>query len=462
MRVALAQTTARKSVLLEPIRRCAAAGSLALFLLHYIPQATLPAFAQELDQKQASTVSELETVRQQIELTEKQRQDLADEIGRLEKDRKTINKDLIETSKRARDLETRISRSGDRLGELQQRQSDVKTSLKGRRALLGEVIGALERMGRNPPPAILVTPDDALTSVRSAIMLGAVVPELRAETEILATELAELNRIRSEIDNERATLTASLQALAGDEERLNLLLQEKKNRTNSARQQLAAETARSAELAAKAGSLQKLIESLESEIAAARDAAEKARLAEEARLAKENERLANAREESPKPDFSDTGRIAPAIAFDEAQGLLPRPVSGVEIRSFGQKDRLGEISNGISIATRVSARVSAPSDGWVVYAGPFRSYGQLLILNAGSGYHVVLAGMERIDVQTGQFVLAGEPVAAMGARRLASTGLVDVESSRPVLYVEFRKDGKSIDPSQWWADNTLKREPDDS
>ncbi|MCB1429884.1 MAG: hypothetical protein KDJ66_12300, partial [Nitratireductor sp.] len=118
----------------------------------------MPAFAQELDQKQASTVSELETVRQQIELTEKQRQDLADEIGRLEKDRKTINKDLIETSKRARDLETRISRSGDRLGELQQRQSDVKTSLKGRRALLGEVIGALERMGRNPPPAILVTP----------------------------------------------------------------------------------------------------------------------------------------------------------------------------------------------------------------------------------------------------------------------------------------------------------------
>ena len=462
MRVSLAQTTVAKPVLPKPVLRGAAAFAALLAVLLAAPQLCVPAFCQELDQKQASTVSELESVRQQIELTEKQRQELADEIGRLEKDRKTINKELIDTSRRARDLETRISRSGERLGELEQRQNDVRTSLSGRRALLGEVIGALERMGRNPPPAILVTPDDALTSVRSAIMLGAVVPELRAETEILATELAELKRIRSDIDSERSSLAASLQSLAGDEERLNLLLQEKKNLTNTARQQLAAETARSAELAAKAGSLQKLIESLESEIAAAREAAEKARLAEEERLARENEKLASAREESPRPDFSDTDRIAPAIAFEEARGLLPRPVSGVEIRSFGQKDRLGEISNGISIATRISARVSAPSDGWVVYAGPFRSYGQLLILNAGSGYHVVLAGMERIDVQTGQFVLAGEPVAAMGARRLASTGLVDVESSRPVLYVEFRKDGKSIDPSQWWADNTLKREPDDS
>ncbi|MEZ5801269.1 MAG: hypothetical protein R3D29_13380 [Nitratireductor sp.] len=117
--------------------------------------------------------------------------------------------------------------------------------------------------------------------------------------------------------------TASLQALAGDEERLNLLLQEKKNLTNTARQQLAAETARSAELALKASSLQKLIRSLESEIAAARDAAEKARLAEGQDWRKRMKDWPM-HAESPKPDFSDTGRIAPAIAFDEARDCFPR------------------------------------------------------------------------------------------------------------------------------------------
>jgi murein hydrolase activator len=99
--------------------------------------------------------------------------------------------------------------------------------------------------------------------------------------------------------------------------------------------------------------------------------------------------------------------------------------------------------------------VTAPCDGWVVYAGPFRSYGQLLILNAGGGYHVLLAGMERISVDLGQFVLTGEPVAVMGAGA-QTAALVAVGSGQPVLYVEFRKDGIPVDPSPWWATNGEK------
>ena len=201
---------------------------------------------------------------------------------------------------------------------------------------------------------------------------------------------------------------------------------------------------------------------MEREITAVREAAEAARLAEEERRKREEEQLANARKPALEPDFSDTARITPAMEFEKAKGLLPLPVTGVEVSSFGKENRLGEKANGASIATRINARVSSPADGWVVYAGPFRSYGQLLILNAGNGYHIVLAGMERIDVQLGQFVLAGEPVAVMGARRVASAEAVGMESSRPVLYVEFRKDGTSIDPSPWWADPTSKRVSDDS
>jgi septal ring factor EnvC (AmiA/AmiB activator) len=104
---------------------------------------------------------------------------------------------------------------------------------------------------------------------------------------------------------------------------------------------------------------------------------------------------------------------------------------------------------GISLQTREEARITAPADGWVVYAGPFRSYGQLLIINAGGGYHILLAGMSRIDVSLGQFVLAGEPIAVMGS--LAASGSSGKDSLRPVLYVEFRKDGRPVDPGPWWA-----------
>ena len=117
---------------------------------------------------------------------------------------------------------------------------------------------------------------------------------------------------------------------------------------------------------------------------------------------------------------------------------------------FGALDGLGGTEKGLSIASRASAQVTAPCDGWVVYAGPFRSYGQLLILNAGGGYHVLLAGMERISVDLGQFVLTGEPVAVMGGGP-QSAAAIATGSSQPVLYIEFRKDGAPVDPSPWWA-----------
>lgn len=405
------------------------------------------------------TARELDEIRSEIGLGEQRRKELAAEIEKLEKDRATINRTLIDASARARDIASRIGRSEVRLEELRGRQDDVRKSLSGRRALLAEVIAGLLRMGRNPPPAMLVTPEDALASVRSAILLGSVVPEMRSETQVLAAELAELTRIGDEIAGQRESLAADLAKQAEEEERLNLLLAEKKRMTAQARRELASQSARAAELAARETTLSGLVARLESEIAAAREAAEAARKADAERREKAEETAAIPGDAAP-PDFSDAARIAPAIAFEQAKGLLPRPVDGVEIHSFGKTGIQGEPAPGVSIATRAGARIVSPADGWVVYAGAFRSYGQLLILNVGDEYHVVLAGMERIDVQLGQFVLAGEPVGAMGSRRIASLEAIGVESARPVLYVEFRKDGISIDPSPWWADSTAGKADD--
>lgn len=406
----------------------------------------------ELDMRRIESERELEELRSRISLSESRKAELDAEITALERDRASINRSLIDTSARSRSLEERIARAADRLEELRGEESALRGSLQERRSVLIEVIAALQRMGLNPPPALLVHPEDALASVRSAMLLGAVVPEIRAETEILVTQLRDLVRVRDEIDTNRGRLSADLEKLAVEEERLTLLLAEKRQMSGSARAELARQTALAAELAGKAGNLASLISRLENEIDSVREAAEAASRAEAERRKREEARIAEAREEVTSQGFSDMARIAPAMPFEEARGLLPKPVAGVELAVFDQATAGGEISQGLSIATRAGSRVVSPSDGWVIYSGPFRSYGQLLIINAGDDYHVVLAGMERIDVSLGQFVLAGEPVGVMGARRIASTASVDVGSLRPVLYVEFRKDGAAIDPAPWWAD----------
>ena len=154
--------------------------------------------------------------------------------------------------------------------------------------------------------------------------------------------------------------------------------------------------------------------------------------------------------------------MQPAAAFSTLKGSLIRPVAGPETSRFGQSDGIGRAASGVLIAARPGDTVTAPAEGQILYSGPFRSYGQLLILNAGDGYHIVLAGMSRIDVSVGQFVLSGEPVAVMGATRIASSAGAGVASADPSLYVEFRKDGKPVDPQPWWTDGSSGRTRNDT
>jgi septal ring factor EnvC (AmiA/AmiB activator) len=153
---------------------------------------------------------------------------------------------------------------------------------------------------------------------------------------------------------------------------------------------------------------------------------------------------------SPKSTLASfsPGRLKPAMPFTQAKGFLPLPAHGKRIIAFGEKTQIGN-AKGIFIETRHGARVVSACDGWVVYAGVFRSLGQLLIINAGDGYHVVLAGMSQIDVQLGQFVVAGEPVGVMGAA--PKSAAIKIQDTSPVLYVEFRKGDEAINPDPWWA-----------
>jgi septal ring factor EnvC (AmiA/AmiB activator) len=146
------------------------------------------------------------------------------------------------------------------------------------------------------------------------------------------------------------------------------------------------------------------------------------------------------------------GRIRPNIAFDQAKGVLQLPSNGRRVLSFGQKNAFGIQSKGINIQTRPGGTVISPCDGLIIYAGEFRTYGQLLIISPGGGYHILLAGLSQIDVQVGQSVLMGEPVGAMSSAVKSQAA----QDSGPVLTVEFRKDQRPIDPDPWWSDASRK------
>ncbi len=378
---------------------------------------------------------ELEAIRESIAVSEIRQAGLKAEIEAMESDRAALSRTLLETAQRVRRTELEIGRIESRLQSLFANEDGIRNSLRGRRAVLAEDLAALQRMGRTPPPAILSQPQDALAAIRSSILAGAVLPDIRVEAEALAADLRELTDLRRRIENDLNALKTGYAALGEEGARINLLIATKKRQREKSLGALESERRKAAVLAGKAESVEGLIAALEKEIgsvAAAADALQPAEPDEAARL------------------LADTGRLGPAVRFVDAKGLLPLPVTGQTMLTFGDDDGLGGQSQGMTVSARSGMRVISPADGWTVYAGPFRSYGNILILNAGSGYHIVLAGMERIDVVPGQFVLAGEPVAVMGARQFAGLGDLDHTTVQPLLYIEFRKDGKSIDPSPWW------------
>lgn len=417
-------------------------------LLVCLAGAPTAAYAQEkadtdtLAKSLEQNASELTGILHQQAISTKRSSELQAEVARIRKDRESLNTAIIQAAKTEKKLSADVLDLEERLVSTGREVDTVHASLRERKALLAEVLAALQRMGLNPPPAILVTPEDALSSVRSSILLSAVVPDMRDEMLVLVADLKELKRLKATYEAEREQLRTTLSGQKEEQVRLSLLLEEKKALEASKNSALAAEQQRAAELASKAANLQDLIGSIEQEIQSAREAAQTARL-------EAQRRIDEGRERAEKQALS-SARITPAYAFSDLAGKLSKPVSGRIITAFGDDDGYGSRTQGDTIEAAPGAYVTAPSDGWVLYAGPFRSYGQLLILNVGDDYHVVLAGMERIDVSQGQFVLAGEPVGAMGTIHLASVSAAAAANENPTLYVEFRKNGKPVDPGPWW------------
>lgn len=406
--------------------RCLAAGLVALSAIGG------PASAADSGDR-----DRLREIERELEARKQTQRELSEKERALSIETARLRAQLVATARRVRDHEGAAEALEQRIIDLQRREAELHDAIDTRHVQHDRVISALVRLSRRPVETFVLLPESQKDRLHGAAVLGAAVSSLEKDAKALRKSLDSLAGVRTELDAQRRKLAAVRDDLDAERGRLADLLDRKRTlrqRTAEEQRELEKETAG---LAAKADDLRDLLQRIE--------AMRKARAA----LPKPWPAMPEA---LPRPGTKPQPPATPTIAspaapppetrpFTTAHGALPLPVRGPVVARYGEADGVGQTLRGIRIRTAEAAQVVAPHDGQVVFAGPFRGYGLLLIIDHGESYHSLLAGAEELDVEVGQWVLAGEPVGRMGRPA----------KGKPELYVELRQDGQPVNPLPWMA-----------
>jgi septal ring factor EnvC (AmiA/AmiB activator) len=415
-----------------------------LALVAGLGYATLPYAAPEsagdLAQQAADSQTALSAIEDSITISKDRAEELRLEIEEMRGDRARQNAALIAAGQRVKLAEIEIADLETRLDTLIVSEMEVRGRLDGADASIATVLAALQRISRNPPPAMIVDPSDALGSARSAILISSILPQFEDTAAEVTADLTELTGIKAKALEEEELLRANYSVLEEEQLRIATLIAARAQGEEIITAELAATEDEAQQLAARAASLKELITALSVRAAAMS-------------VTSRNPTIGTLDAETVRTALADTSRKEPAIPFHAARGFLMRPSSGVNVIDFGAADGFGGISQGLSVVTRAEAQVVAPADGWVLYKGDYLNYGQIIILNAGDDYTMLLAGLDKVQVEIGQFVLMGEPVGTMGSRTIGQAVTTSAGVQRPTLYIEMRKNNEPVDPTGWWADS---------
>lgn len=358
----------------------------------------------------------LDDIQRQLRQDRQDIETLSRSAEQLAREQEQLRQQLIRAASVAQDRERELNVVEQRLAMFETREADGMRALVQQRGKLASLLAVLQRMGSEPPPALIVQPYDAATAARSAMMLTAVVPAVRAQARTLSNDLANLREMRRKAAEERLKVAAAAEALDKDRNVLSELLTQRRYLAEQTRDQLKSTRLRIDTLAEQASDLRALIVSLNEDA----------------------KRPVSAGSSTPT-----TRRIASTgpTSLEQLRGMLTLPANGELVSRFGAADGSGGHLAGIHLKTRPGAQVTSPCDGKIAFAGTFRGYGKMLIIAANGGYHVLLAGLSRVEGSVGQVVLAGEPVGRMGAG--------GSEGDR--LYIEFRRDNAPVDPVPWFS-----------
>jgi septal ring factor EnvC (AmiA/AmiB activator) len=358
----------------------------------------------------------------------------------------------IDAAARLRDTETRVADAATRMDALSREQAAAEAALRSRAAQLEPLLPLIERLSLYPAETLLAAPEPPERALRAVLVLRGISRRLEEDAAALRAEQQRLAGLREAIAAATPALDAALAAQASQAAELDRQIAQARQ-GQAAAGDLAADAARQAAAdGARADTLRGVLAQIDAD---RRDAAAKA--AEDARATAE----AAARQQAGALAAQRAQQATEAAARQQAldrpagpglaspAGQIAPPVTGQVVRGFGDATDAGP-AQGVSYRPPPGAHVVAPCSGKVVFAAPFRSYGLLLILDCGQSYHFVLAGLDRIDVQVGRAVQAGEPVGVMPAWDPRTPG------PRPDLYVELRRDGVPINPAPWLRASGLR------
>ncbi len=393
--------------------------------------------------------AQLDSVQKALEQTRQQQQALAQQAAALATELASLRAQEVAAAQSAQAHEQALTRLEGQVASLTREQQAKAAELARQQRAQTQLVTALLRLARNPPSGVALAQGTPADVLRGGILLSAAVPPLVERAELLRIELSTLADLRSQIQEAQAQHHIESDSLAKEEARIRDLVATKASLQEKAALGAAASAQQVALLAAQASDLKDLIDRAEAE-AKKREA--EAQKEQEARLAAaappptiERGSGPEVRAAIPAPTLIDPTRPSSIRPFSEARGRMLYPAAGDVVLGFGVAEPAGSTSRGITVETRPAAQVVAPFDGRVVFAGPFKGYGQILIIGHGDGYHSLVAGLDQIDPGVGQWLVAGEPIGTMPAGE-----------AKPRLYLELRHDGQPINPLPWLATRDAK------
>ncbi|HJO88878.1 MAG TPA: peptidoglycan DD-metalloendopeptidase family protein [Alphaproteobacteria bacterium] len=407
-----------------------------LYIFFVVVPPASQAWAGDGDIPSASDRGRLDAVERALTQERGAQQELDAETRALSGEITELRKELVFAARSAQESENALSEVEATLDQLNANVSHLRSELLERRRQITSTLAALERVALQPPESVIFQPGTAQNAVRSALLLRAVVPPLEARSRSLGKDLSAFAELRREIATRHDELLNTTHELEDNRVRLDGLLRRKSLLYKRVERDSRQTAARMRKLATEARSLRDLL----------------SRLEEGGTSGQGDEVWAQAGESEDTEIAAflpplQRALLPSGIPFSRARGKILFPVRGRLVTRYGESSSTaGLAARGLTLATRKEARVVAPYDGEVVFTGPFRGYGKILIIAHGEGYHLLLAGLSRIDSAVGQALLAGEPVGVMGRP----------ENSEPNLYMELHHKGEPINPLPWLAANRKK------
>ncbi|WP_376957036.1 peptidoglycan DD-metalloendopeptidase family protein [Azospirillum sp. A26] len=437
--------------------------------------------AQPANAQSEAPKDTLKRVEQQLQTGKQRQQQLERQSQALQTELDTLRGRLIALADQARGQEQTLDQLEDSLTALEGEERERSAGLDAERQQIATLLAALQRLARIPPEAALARPESPVDTLRSALLLRDAVPALKARADALSQALTALADTRGKLVDQRAKALAARVALTEKQDEMNRLIARREELSRQTEEERVQVGQRMADLSGQATDLRQLMERIEAERRAAIEAAARReaerREAERREAAKreaekrEAERRLAAQKEAERKEaerklaelraaeqkIAEQKAAEEKRAKDEAAREAARerelaakspedgppavsgmvlPAAGKLTTRFGEADRYGATSRGVTVQTRAGAAVVAPRGGTIVFAGPFKGYGLILIVEHGNGYHSLIAGLGRIETAVGRKVASGEPLAVMPP------------DGNPDLYFELRRNGQPINPQR--------------